>query len=68
VVWDPKGQTNVGTKSADTALAEMATFAFGYPWAQQVAADEVLVTFWCTASCVTHIQWRRLYITEERAK
>ena len=61
-VWDAAGQTNVGTATRDRAVADMSTFAFGYPGGILTNDGTVLMSYWATQSCVTHIRWARLQV------
>ena len=62
VVWDARGQSNVGVSSDERCLADMATYAFGKPQAIQTLDSSILVSFWCTQACITHIRWCSLIV------
>lgn len=61
-VWDAQGRANVGAVSQARAIADMSTFGFGKPDAQKLTNGDILVSFWCTQACVTHIRWCRLRV------
>jgi hypothetical protein len=62
MLWDAQSQTNVGTASQARAIADMATFGFGKPDAHKLTNGDILISFWCTQACVTHIRWCRLRV------
>ena len=57
MVWDAREQAHVGAASKDRCLSDMATYAFGKPQVIQTLDGRILVSFWCTQACVTHIRW-----------
>ena len=62
MIWDAHEQTNVGMANRDRCLADMATYAFGKPQVIKTTEGSILVSFWCTQACVTHIRWSRLTV------
>ena len=38
----------------------VATFAFGKPDVSLINDHEIMVVFWATKSCITHIRWARI--------
>ncbi len=62
MIWDAHEQTNVGVANRDRCLADMATYAFGKPQAIKTTEGSILVSFWCTQACVTHIRWSMLIV------
>jgi len=63
IVWDARVGTNVGTTQPDSMLADMLTWAFGYPGVVRVRDQEYVACFWATQACVTHVRWARMRIT-----
>ena len=62
MIWDAQGQANIGTRSGENVFADMATFAFGKPNAERLHDGNILVSFWCTHKCVTHIRWAQIHV------
>ena len=62
-VWDAFGQANIGAAAGERELQQHVTIAFGKPEAQLLDDGDVLVSFWCTQACVTHIRWCRLSVS-----
>lgn len=61
-VWDAQSRANVGAASQARAIADMSTFGFGKPDTQKLTNGDILVSFWCTQACVTHVRWCRLRV------
>ena len=61
-IWDAIGQANIGVAAGARELQKHMTIAFGKPVAVRLADGDVLASFWCTQSCVTHIRWCRLRV------
>jgi hypothetical protein len=51
-----------GTVEGTTFLDDYATFAFGKSDASLINDKEIMVVFWATKSCITHIRWAKIKI------
>lgn len=60
-LWDATGQTTVGPKKR-RELATMMRYSFGMPHSKRLSNGDVIVSFWCTHTCITHIRWCRLSV------
>ena len=61
-IWDARGQTNIGSSRGTSFLDDLATFAFGKADAHLINESEVIIAFWATRSCITHVRWCKLKI------
>ena len=59
-VWDAGGGAATGAAPGDRELQQHVTIAFGLPSAVLLGDADILVSFWCTQACVTHVHWCRL--------
>lgn len=62
MVWDAYAQGGVSTRSKGSIFADMAAYSFGKPNAERLIDGDILVSFWCTQRCVTHIRWARIRV------
>lgn len=59
-IWSAMGQSKIGTVEGTTFLDDYATFAFGKSDASLINDKEIMVVFWATKSCITHIRWAKI--------
>ena len=59
-IWNAFGQANIGTTEGTTFFDDLATFAFGKSDARLINGKEIMIVFWATKSCITHIRWARI--------
>jgi len=60
VLWDATGRETIGVASRNAYPVSHDVIGFGRPQATPMACGDVLVSYWCTESCVTQARWHRL--------
>jgi hypothetical protein len=60
ILYDASGNTNVGIRENGTELQSMMGYAFGMPHAFLLEDGNIMVSYWCTEECITHIRWCRI--------
>jgi len=61
-LWDALGQANVGAVEGATFFDDLATFAFGKSDAALINDNQIMVVYWATKACITHIRWCKIGI------
>ena len=61
-LWDARGRSRIGEDVGATCLEELASFAFGKPDIACFGDGRVLVAFWATRACVTHVRFSTLRV------
>ena len=61
-VWDAVGQEFLGVSHKPSYPASHDNIAFGKPDTAVLPSGEVIVSWWCTQACVTHIRFARLQV------
>jgi sialidase-1 len=59
-VWDAVGQEFLGVAHKPSYPASHDNIAFGKPDTVVLPCGEVIVSWWCTQACVTHMRYARL--------
>lgn len=62
MVWDAVGQEFLGTSHKPSYPASHENIAFGKPHTARLPGGDILSSWWCTQSCVTHIRAARLVV------
>ena len=62
VLWDATGRETIGVAARDVYPVSHDVIAFGRPQATRTPAGDILVSFWCTESCLTQVQFCRLRV------
>ncbi|MGH2530890.1 MAG: sialidase family protein [Thermomicrobiales bacterium] len=62
-LWDAGGRETIGVASTTTYPQSHDVIAFGKPQAIRTSDGDVMASFWCTESCVTHARWARLRLS-----
>ena len=60
MVWDAVGQEFLGVAHKPTYPASHDNIAFGKPDTVTLPDGDIIVSWWCTQACVTHIRYARL--------
>jgi hypothetical protein len=60
LLYDATGNTSTGIREEGSELQSMMGYAFGMPQALLLDDGSVMVSYWCTEGCITHIQWCRV--------
>ena len=60
--WDARGRETVGIARINTYPQSHDAIAFGRPQAIKSSNKDILVSFWCTETCITHIRWCRVEV------
>ncbi len=61
MLWDATGNESTGLQK-EIELESMMGYAFGMPHAILLENGEILVCYWCTSGCITHIRWCRIEV------
>jgi hypothetical protein len=59
LLYDATGKTSTGIREKGDELDSMMGYAFGMPHALLLEDGDIMVSYWCTEECITHIQWCR---------
>jgi len=62
-VYDATGKDVIGGRRGATSAADTGNQAFGRPCARPSVSGDVLVSFWCTRSCVVGAHFARLRVS-----
>jgi len=60
LLYDATGKTSTGIREGESELQSMMGYAFGMPQALLLQDGDIMVSYWCTEGCITHIQWCRV--------
>jgi hypothetical protein len=60
LLYDASGSAVTGIREDENELQSMLGYAFGMPHALLLENGDIMVSYWCTEGCITHIQWCRL--------